>query len=109
MKTVRRLDIEPFEPFSFEPGQPAVTPLDAMAAPPIADADEAVVTPPPLKGVLVYLTEDDAIALKVYAAQSRTSIQQLGIEAWGKLFRERGIGTGELTPTRANRRHGARR
>ena len=106
MKTVRHLALEPF---SFEPGQPAVTPLDATAPPPVAAADAAGVTPTALKGVLVYLTEADAIALKVHAAQNRTSIQQLGIEALGRLFRERGIGTGELTPTRANRRHGARR
>jgi len=106
MKSDRHLELGNF---SFEPGQPAVTPLNVMATSPGTPAAEADVTLPALKGVLVYLTEADAIALKVHAAQSRTSIQQLGIEAWGKLFRERGIGTGELTPTRANRRHGARR
>jgi hypothetical protein len=106
MKPTRHLDIPHF---SFEPGQRAVTPLDAMAAAPETIADEAGAALPVLKGVLVYLTEADAIALKIFAAQNRTSIQQLGIEAWGKLFRERGIGDGQLTPTRANRRHGARR
>lgn len=106
MKTTRHLALEPL---SFEPGQPAVTPLDATAVQPVKVADGSGVDPLTLKGVLVYLSEADAIALKVYAAQNRTSIQQLGIEAWGRLFRKRCIGTGELTPTRANRRHGARR
>ncbi len=104
MPITRRLESQPL---CFDPGQPAVTPLDVTAPEGTITVEQ---TPSPaLKGVLVYLTEADAIALKVFAAQNRTSIQRLGIEAWGRLFHERGIGSGHLTTVKANRRHGARR
>ncbi len=62
-----------------------------------------------LKGVLVYLLSTEAIALKVYAAQNSTSIQQLGTEAFAELFQKHGINGGHLTRVRANRKKGSNR
>src|SRR5215212_6731181 len=98
------------KPLDFAPGRPAVTPADrasvASAAPlPAAAlepliaagaADKAGGTVAGLKGVVVYLEPAEAIALKVYAAQNNTSIQQLGTEAFAELFRKRGINGGVL-------------
>jgi hypothetical protein len=66
-------------------------------------------TPATLKGVVVYLAPAEAIALKVYAAQNSTSIQQLGTEAFSELFQKRGINGGVLTRVRANRKNGGNR
>ncbi len=105
----------------FSPGQQAVTPLDAVVPEeaPAGRKDEApsqeIVEVPPgqdtpgLKGVVVYLAQAEAIALKVYAAQHGTSIQQLGTEAFSELFRKLGINGGVLTRVRANRKNGANR
>ncbi len=106
---------------SFKPGQQALTPLDVAAPeePPAEKKDEApprdIIEAPPgqggpsLKGVVVYLASAEAIALKVYAAQHSTSIQQLGTEAFSELFKKLGINGGVLTRVRANRKNGANR
>lgn len=105
----------------FGPGQQAMTPLD------VSKPEEALATlkdevslpdivealpsrsAPTLKGVVVYLAPAEAIALKVYAAQHSTSIQQLGTEAFSELFKRLGINGGVLTRVRANRKNGANR
>lgn len=105
----------------FSPGQQALTPLDAAALE-AAHREPKEEMPPPdpldasskqdaptLKGVVVYLAPAEAIALKVYAAQHSTSIQQLGTEAFAELFKLRGINGGVLTRVRANRKNGANR
>jgi hypothetical protein len=112
------------KPLDFAPGRPAITPADrasvaASAAPPptaalepliaAGAADKAGGIVAGLKGVVVYLEPAEAIALKVYAAQNNTSIQQLGTEAFAELFRKRGINGGVLTRVRANRKHGGNR
>lgn len=103
------------KPLDFAPGRPAVTPLDRVLEPdpepiPAREAGAAPdQAPAALKGVLVYLQPTEAIALKVYAAQNSTSIQQLGTEAFAELFRRRGINGGVLTRVRANRKHGGSR
>lgn len=104
------------KPLDFAPGRPAVTPLDRASEPdpePISmvEASTAPDWMPAagLKGVVVYLQPAEAIALKVYAAQNSTSIQQLGTEAFAELFRQRGINGGVLTRVRANRKHGGNR
>jgi hypothetical protein len=66
-------------------------------------------SPVTLKGVVVYLAPAEAIALKVYAAENSTSIQQLGTEALADLFQKRGINGGVLTRVRANRKNGGNR
>ena len=105
----------------FSPGQQAMTPLDAATPEEVlvGRKDEAsppdIVEAPPqqgaptLKGVVVYLAPAEAIALKVYAAQHSTSIQQLGTEAFAELFKRLGINGGVLTRVRANRKNGANR
>ncbi len=106
---------------SFAPGKPAVTPFEAETGP-VEAAEEPAQTAPPaytpstqsqnpaaLKGVVVYLAPAEAIALKVYAAQTSTSIQQLGTEAFSELFRKHGINGGVLTRVRANRKNGGNR
>jgi hypothetical protein len=95
------------KPLDFAPGKPAVTPADKAVSVP-----EALVTSGRsggLKGVVVYLEPAEAIALKVYAAQNSTSIQQLGTEAFAELFRKRGINGGVLTRVRANHKNGGYR
>jgi len=105
----------------FSPGKPAVTLLEIeTTAGLITEKQEAA--PPQtgimmgqeprlnsLKGVVIYLAPAEAIALKVYAAQHSTSIQQLGTEAFAELFRQHGINGGVLTRVRANRKHGGNR
>lgn len=105
----------------FSPGKPAVTLLETeTTAGLITEKQEAA--PPQtgimmgqeprlnsLKGVVIYLAPAEAIALKVYAAQHSTSIQQLGTEAFAELFRQHGINGGVLTRVRANRKHGGNR
>lgn len=101
------------KPLDFSPGQPAITPVERASVP----AEPQVHAPDPagapaaagLKGVVVYLEPAEAIALKVYAAQNNTSIQQLGTEAFAELFRKHGINGGVLTRVRANRKHGGNR
>lgn len=105
----------------FSPGQTAMTPLDSAVAEELAvrgkaevPAPEIVEAPgaqggPSLKGVLVYLVPAEASALKAYAAQHSTRIQQLGTEAFAELFRKHGINGGVLTRVRANRKNGANR
>jgi hypothetical protein len=112
------------KPLDFAPGRPAITPADrASVAAPAAPTPTAALEPliaagaadkaggivAGLKGVVVYLEPAEAIALKVYAAQNSTSIQQLGTEAFAELFRKRGINGGVLTRVRANRKHGGNR
>ena len=103
------------KPLDFSPGQPAVTPVEraSEAAEPQVQAKvpEPVGAPAVsgLKGVVVYLEPSEAVALKVYAAQNSTSIQQLGTEAFAELFRKYGINGGVLTRVRANRKHGGNR
>ncbi len=97
----------------FSPGQQAMTPLGTVT-PEEASPPDIVEAPPKqgaptLKGVVVYLAPAEAIALKVYAAQHSTSIQQLGTEAFGELFKRLGINGGVLTRVRANRKNGANR
>ena len=104
---------------NFAPGTPAVMPLEAKAAAGIEGQGTAPPqtgitmgqehSPSGLKGVVVYLAPAEAIALKVYAAQHSTSIQQLGTEALAELFRQRGINGGVLTRVRANRKNGGNR
>lgn len=119
MATERKMGAKPL--LDFSPGQQALTPLDAAlphdalpgpkaeASPPgLADASP-IEEAPTLKGVLVYLAPAEAIALKVYAAQHSTSIQQLGTEAFSELFKRLGINGGVLTRVRANRKNGANR
>ena len=64
---------------------PEEQPTDAVASQKLS---------PTLKGVVVYLAPAEAIALKVYAAENSTSIQQLGTEALADLFQKRGINGG---------------
>lgn len=94
---------------SFVPGKPAITPPEA----PEIEETHPVLPPAAqgagLKGVVVYLAPAEAIALKVYAAQNGTSIQQLGTEAFAELFRKRGINEGKLTRVKANRKNGGNR
>lgn len=102
------------KPLDFAPGRPAITPVDSKPnAEPIPAVEAGIAsnqTPAAaLKGVVVYLQPAEAIALKVYAAQNSTSIQQLGTEAFAELFRRRGINGGVLTRVRANRKHGGNR
>ncbi len=106
---------------SFAPGKPAVTPFEAetghveaaaetaQTAPPADTRSAEAQNPAALKGVVVYLAPAEAIALKVYAAQNSTSIQQLGTEAFSELFQKRGINGGVLTRVRANRKNGGNR
>ena len=94
---------------SFAPGKLAVTPTESVMeemAPATSDASAGLSS---LKGVVVYLAPAEAIALKVYAAQNSTSIQQLGTEAFAELFRRRGINGGTLTRVKANRKNGGNR
>lgn len=91
---------------SFVPGKPAVTPPEATA---IHTSSSSPTQAGSLKGVVVYLAPAEAIALKVYAAQNGTSIQQLGTEAFAELFRSRGINEGKLTRVKANRKNGGYR
>ena len=105
----------------FSPGKQATTPLDSTVPKEVpARRTESVTASdsieptteqggPSLKGVVVYLAPAEAIALKVYAAQHSTSIQQLGTEAFSELFKKRGINGGVLTRVRANRKNGANR
>jgi len=106
---------------SFAPGKAAVTPFEAETGP-VDAAEKPAQTAPPanmpsiqaqnfaaLKGVVVYLDPSEAIALKVYAAQNSTSIQQLGTEAFSELFQKLGINGGVLTRVRANRKNGGHR
>ena len=101
------------KPLDFSPGQPAITPVERASEPaePQAHAPDPAGAPAAggLKGVVVYLEPAEAVALKVYAAQNNTSIQQLGTEAFAELFRKRGINGGVLTRVRANRKHGGNR
>lgn len=101
------------KPLDFSPGQPAVTPVERASAPtePQAKTSELIAAPSAggLKGVVVYLEPTEAVALKVYAAQNNTSIQQLGTEAFAALFRKHSINGGVLTRVRANRKHGGNR
>jgi hypothetical protein len=106
---------------SFAPGKPAVTPFEAEmgaveaieeqpnAPQPTDPVASQKLSPVTLKGVVVYLAPAEAIALKVYAAENSTSIQQLGIEALADLFQKRGINGGVLTRVRANRKNGGNR
>ncbi len=103
------------KPLDFSPGQPAVTPVERASAPtePEAKAPASELATAPsvggLKGVVVYLEPTEAVALKVYAAQNNTSIQQLGTEAFAALFQKHSINGGVLTRVRANRKHGGNR
>lgn len=102
------------KPLDFAPGRPAITPLDQAQEPSAellvkGETTVATTSAVTLKGVVVYLQPAEAIALKVYAAQNSTSIQQLGTEAFAELFRRRGINGGVLTRVRANRKHGGYR
>ncbi|MGI4796765.1 MAG: hypothetical protein ACRYG8_22455 [Janthinobacterium lividum] len=119
MATERKMGAKPL--LDFSPGQQALTPLDAVpsrdalpelkaeASPPGLPDALPIERAPTLKGVLVYLAPAEAIALKVYAAQHSTSIQQLGTEAFAELFKRLGINGGVLTRVRANRKNGANR
>ena len=105
---------------SFAPGKPALTPMSSDLEPPapvdtppaeivLAETSDPSHPETPLKGVVVYLAPAEAIALKVYAAQHSTSIQQLGTEAFADLFHKLGINGGVLTRVRANRKNGGNR
>ncbi|MGI4942720.1 MAG: hypothetical protein ACRYHQ_19510 [Janthinobacterium lividum] len=117
--TERKMGAKPL--LDFSPGQQALTPLDAAlpeggqsppseeASPPGSSKPSSGQAAPTLKGVVVYLAPAEAIALKVYAAQHSTSIQQLGTEAFAELFKRLDINGGVLTRVRANRKNGANR
>ena len=94
---------------SFAPGKTAITPSEIPENKAVHTASLPPAQTSSLKGVVVYLAPDEAIALKVYAAQNGTSIQQLGTEAFAELFRNRGINEGKLTRVKANRKNGGNR
>ena len=94
---------------SFVPGKAAVTPVEVAGDDTTHASSSHSAEAGGLKGVVVYLVPAEAIALKVYAAQNSTSIQQLGTEAFAELFQRRGINGGTLTRVKANRKNGGNR
>lgn len=74
---------------------------------PIGTTTSAADDGPRLSNLSVLVHPDDQLRIRQLALNERTSVQQLGIEAWSRMLEHRGLPP--MTPTKASTPSGRRK